>query len=98
MSLSTGIVREMDFRRFIPLIKAEYLWIVPGGSSFMGAMTEMSLQRIFQSMRTHPTTALYSDGAYSMIYRTSALQSAAEQTQECRERGGEITPGFGMEK
>lgn len=82
VSLSTGIARELDLRRFIPLIKAEYLWIVPGGSSFMGAMTEMSLQRIFQSMRACPTAALYSDGSYSMIYRTSALQSAAERVPE----------------
>ena len=78
VSLSTGIVRELDFRQFTPMIKAEYLWIVPGGSSFMCAMTEMSLHRIFTAMRACPTAALYSDGAYSMIYRTSALQSAAE--------------------
>lgn len=81
VGIRTGTPREIDFRTIIPMVTGEYLWIVPGGSSFMSAMTAMSLQRIFRSMHADQSVAVYSDGAFSMIYRMTALRSLCNEKQ-----------------
>jgi hypothetical protein len=62
-------------------VKGDLLWIVPGATKVVAANTVEKIERMVNYFDANSAAALYHDGLYSMILRTSACQKMAEQGQ-----------------
>jgi hypothetical protein len=56
-------------------VNADYLWLVPGGCLIESSSVGISLAALLGSLNNDSRRAGFSDGAYSCLFRVSALRS-----------------------
>lgn len=74
IQLPTGLPRAMDLASMLPHISGEFVWLVPGGTKLMPPLVVLSLERVLRHLTGSPRRALYTDNAFSIIYRVAALK------------------------
>jgi hypothetical protein len=72
---------QLNLADFLPHIHGQFLWLVPGGTKFMSAITALQLDRVMRYFQQMPRGAMYLDSAFSIIYRTSALSDLVGRGQ-----------------
>jgi hypothetical protein len=70
--------RQQCFADLLPRVRGEFLWSMPGGSRLQLSSVAASSERIFGQLARDLRLAMYFDGSYSAIWRTSALNTLAQ--------------------
>jgi hypothetical protein len=76
--VETGLAREIGLAHHLIRVEGEILWVVAGATYFSPMLAALTLKRLVASFVNEPRFALYSDGAYSFLYRTSALNQLVD--------------------
>ena len=70
-SPSPGVI---DFNKLLQEVRGDFLWIVVGGTNLFAFEVSRTLAQVLKWFAEQPRVALYSDQAYCMVYRVSALK------------------------
>jgi hypothetical protein len=71
--VETGLAGEIGLAQHLMRVKGHILWLVAGATHFLAPLAALTLKQAIGQFRSQPQLALYTDGAYSFLYRTSAL-------------------------
>jgi len=70
-SPSPGVI---DFNKLLGEVRGDFLWIVGGGTNLFAFEVSRTLAQVLKWFAEEQRLALYSDQAYCMVYRVSALK------------------------
>lgn len=64
----------LDLNYFLPHIAGDFLWLIPGGTTFSVSLAIVELMRALTCLSEARQAALYFDGSLTVLYRTAALR------------------------